>query len=173
MSTILDIYLEQRGRMVQAYIMPTFVSFNYEGYSQALEAMLKDGAELNQEVRTYCGLPYFLKRDQEELIKLGSSCENPPLPKLVEVNDNRWHLPSVNEGLRLARLCNGHATPHDIAEGKKNVSPTDDAYMRACRALNWRNAELRFYGLEPIALPDDAPHYPPDDFDFGAAHDGR
>lgn len=46
--------------------------------------------------------------------------------------------------------------------------PTEDAYMRACRALHWRTAELRFHGIEPIAIPDGAPHYPPEGFDFGS-----
>lgn len=46
--------------------------------------------------------------------------------------------------------------------------PTEDAYNRACRALHWRTAELRAHGIEPIAIPEDAPLYPPDDFDFGA-----
>jgi len=27
------------------------------------------------------------------------------------LNENGWHLPSVNEGLRIARVCNGHALP--------------------------------------------------------------
>lgn len=46
--------------------------------------------------------------------------------------------------------------------------PTKDSYMAACRALHWRTAELRAHGVEPITLPPDAAHYPPDDFDFGA-----
>lgn len=46
--------------------------------------------------------------------------------------------------------------------------PTEDAYMAACRALHWRTAELRFHGIEPIAIPQDASHYPPDNFDFGS-----
>jgi hypothetical protein len=44
--------------------------------------------------------------------------------------------------------------------------PTEDAYMRACRALHWRTAQLRAHGVEPIRLTDDMGHYPPEDFDF-------
>lgn len=46
--------------------------------------------------------------------------------------------------------------------------PTVDAYMASNRALNWRTAELRFHGHEPIRLPTNAPHHPPEGFDFGA-----
>lgn len=42
--------------------------------------------------------------------------------------------------------------------------PTVDAYMRTCRALNWRTAQLRANGIEPGILRDDAPHEPPEDF---------
>jgi hypothetical protein len=45
--------------------------------------------------------------------------------------------------------------------------PTEDAFLAACRALHWRTAELRYHGIEPVALPQDAAHYPPDDYDFG------
>lgn len=44
--------------------------------------------------------------------------------------------------------------------------PTVDAYMASNRALNWRTAELRAHGIEPIRLPADAAHYPPEDFNF-------
>jgi hypothetical protein len=43
---------------------------------------------------------------------------------------------------------------------------SEDAYMSACRALHWRTAELRFHGIEPIQIPPDAPHEPPEGFDF-------
>lgn len=91
--------------------------------------------------------------------------------KQCELDENGWHVASINEGLRLARLCNGTASPQDLAAGIHNTYPTDDAYVRACRALNWRHAELRFYGIEPITLAEDAPHHPPEDFDFGFEHD--
>lgn len=39
--------------------------------------------------------------------------------------------------------------------------PTLDAYQAACRALHWRTAELRAHGIEPVAIPADAPHDPP------------
>lgn len=41
--------------------------------------------------------------------------------------------------------------------------PTKDAYMCACRALHWREAQLRSLGAEPIQIAHDAPQYPPDD----------
>ena len=47
--------------------------------------------------------------------------------------------------------------------------PTEDAYLRACRAGHWRTAQLRHHGIEPIQIPADASHYPPDDFDWSAA----
>lgn len=45
--------------------------------------------------------------------------------------------------------------------------PTEDAYLAVCRALHWRTAELRHHGVEPVRLPDDASHYPPEDYAFG------
>lgn len=48
---------------------------------------------------------------------------------------------------------------------------TPDAYMRTCRALHWRNAQLRYYGIDPYPLWDEAPYDPPEDFDF--SKDGR
>ena len=48
---------------------------------------------------------------------------------------------------------------------------TKDAYMRACRALHWRTAELRANGIEPIEIDTHAPHYPPVNFDFKATLD--
>lgn len=44
---------------------------------------------------------------------------------------------------------------------------TDDAYLRACRALNWRTAQLRAHGIEPLKLNDSHGHEPPLCFDFG------
>lgn len=49
--------------------------------------------------------------------------------------------------------------------------PTEDAYMRNCRALNWRTAQLRQAGIEPLNLMElngeaEVPHYPPDHFRF-------
>lgn len=46
--------------------------------------------------------------------------------------------------------------------------PTEDAYMRACRALHWRNAQLRAHGIEPITLKSSDGHEPPADFDWAA-----
>lgn len=46
--------------------------------------------------------------------------------------------------------------------------PTEDSYMAACRALHWRVAELRAHGIEPIRIPMDAPHYPPEGYSFPA-----
>lgn len=44
---------------------------------------------------------------------------------------------------------------------------TDEAYLRTCRALNWRNAQLRAHGIEPLKLTDEHGHEPPLGFDFG------
>lgn len=46
--------------------------------------------------------------------------------------------------------------------------PTVDAYMAAARAVHWRNAQLRAYGIEPLDL--NAPDLPSDpySYDFGA-----
>lgn len=51
--------------------------------------------------------------------------------------------------------------------------PNTDAYLAACRALNWRNEQIKMMGGEPLALGGDAPHYPPDDFDWRQALQGR
>lgn len=51
--------------------------------------------------------------------------------------------------------------------------PTEDAYLAACRALHWRTAELRAHGVEPVTLPQDVSHYPPDDYDFGVGPDHK
>jgi hypothetical protein len=49
--------------------------------------------------------------------------------------------------------------------------PTLDAYMASNRALNWRNAQLRAHGIEPLDLsklkPGQLTHYPPEGFNFG------
>lgn len=50
-----------------------------------------------------------------------------------------------------------------------NQYPTEDAYLSACRANHWRTAQLRAHGIEPIRMPADASHYPPDDFDWEKA----
>lgn len=47
--------------------------------------------------------------------------------------------------------------------------PTEDAYLSVCRALHWRTAELRSHGVEPVTLPLNAEHYPPDDYVFPKA----
>lgn len=48
---------------------------------------------------------------------------------------------------------------------------TDDAYMRAIRALNWRTQQLRAYGIQPWDISPDFPQYPPEQFDFGVPDD--
>lgn len=45
-------------------------------------------------------------------------------------------------------------------------TPTNDAYLAACRALHWRTAQLKANGIEPVRLPKDASYYPPEDFDW-------
>lgn len=52
-------------------------------------------------------------------------------------------------------------------EEKRESFPTKDAYMRACRALRWRHAELRAHGIEPMQITDDHPESPPVSYDFG------
>lgn len=86
----------------------------------------------------------------------------------MDINENGWHTPSMNEGLRLARVCNGTPLPFDVEMGANNRSPTDDAWIRACRALDWRTAELRAHGIEPTRIPENAPQHPPAWYDFGA-----
>lgn len=54
-------------------------------------------------------------------------------------------------------------------EAELAARPTEDAYLATCRALHWRTAQLRAHGVEPIPLESDAPHYPPEDFDWAAA----
>lgn len=43
------------------------------------------------------------------------------------------------------------------------IAPTPDAYMRACRALHWRTAQLKAHGIEPVTITEAMPQYPPDD----------
>lgn len=45
---------------------------------------------------------------------------------------------------------------------------TDAAYLTACRALNWRNAQLRAHGIEPLKLTEEHGHEPPIGYDFSA-----
>jgi hypothetical protein len=112
--------------------------------------------------------------EREAMARLIAGDDPGPVPQpvvsydgsAVALNDNGWHMPSLNEGLRLARVCNGTPMPGDIEAGEGNSGPTDDAWISACRAIDWRTAELRFHGHEPISIPPDAPRYPPDDFDF-------
>jgi len=51
--------------------------------------------------------------------------------------------------------------------------PTEDAYMRACRALHWRTAQLRAHGIEPDPIADDAPHDPPEGHVFTTVSGSR
>jgi hypothetical protein len=41
--------------------------------------------------------------------------------------------------------------------------PTEDAYLRACRALHWRTAQLRANGIEPLLIKEDAAQCPSKD----------
>lgn len=47
-----------------------------------------------------------------------------------------------------------------------SCSPTEDAYLRAARALHWRTEQLRQNGIEPIPILGHYPQYPPADFDW-------
>lgn len=49
---------------------------------------------------------------------------------------------------------------------------TESAYLRTCRALNWRTAQLRANGIEPLKLTDEHPHDPPVGFDFDVEEAG-
>lgn len=49
--------------------------------------------------------------------------------------------------------------------------PTEEAYLRACRANHWRTAQLRANGIEPLRLTDEHPHEPPVGYDFSAHED--
>lgn len=99
------------------------------------------------------------------------------------MSDSKWHLPSVNEGLRLARVVNGHPTPGDMDKNDPLAYPTMDAYLAVNRALHWRTEQLKQAGIEPAdlnkiaaSLPmeqgkigmrfPELPHYPPEDFRF-------
>ncbi|MEM6477244.1 MAG: hypothetical protein AAF687_13885 [Pseudomonadota bacterium] len=60
------------------------------------------------------------------------------------------------------------ALPHlNSTEGM----PTWDAFLRATRACNWRNEQIRQMGGQAIALSDTDPHYPPEDTDWKALLD--
>lgn len=62
-----------------------------------------------------------------------------------------------------------HAVSAILAIPVAEPYPTEDAYMSACRALHWRTAQLCANHIEPVRIPDGAPQYPPDDFDFDIA----
>ena len=80
-----------------------------------------------------------------------------------------------------ARLGGGRSSLEAFKATKKEIAaviraipvaepePAEDAYMAACRALHWRTAQLCANYIEPVRVPDGAPQYPPDDFDFGIA----
>ena len=98
--------------------------------------------------------------------------------RIVALNEHGWHMPSVNEGLRVARVCNGHAMPGDDAVSDSEHFPTEASYLAACRALHWRTEQLRQAGIEPLDLSntgledfaptgtDPLPHYPPKGYRF-------
>jgi hypothetical protein len=87
----------------------------------------------------------------------------------AEFSDLRgWHLPSLNEGLRLARVINGYPLPGDMDLNDPHAYPTMDAFLAANRALHWRTEQLRQAGIEPLDLSklEVISHYPPEDFRF-------
>lgn len=49
---------------------------------------------------------------------------------------------------------------------------TDEAYLRTCRALNWRTAQLRANGIEPLKLTEEHAHAPPIGYDFDVEEAG-
>lgn len=55
---------------------------------------------------------------------------------------------------------------HDGKRFAAQSGPTEDAYMRATRALHWRTEQLRQYGIEPIEIKEGFPHYPPESFNW-------
>jgi hypothetical protein len=62
---------------------------------------------------------------------------------------------------------------HEFKQGRSFVIlevrepyPTEDAYLAVCRALHWRDAQIRAMGGEPVKIPMDGPHYPPEGFDW-------
>lgn len=59
---------------------------------------------------------------------------------------------------QLDRALKAEAT---IAQLKNR--PTEDAYLRACRALHWRTAQLRANGIEPLLIKEDAAQCPSKD----------
>lgn len=63
-----------------------------------------------------------------------------------------------------------HPTKPDVPAPLEQY-PTEDAYLRACRALHWHTAQLRANGIEPLPIPEDAPQYPPDDYPFKEKQD--
>lgn len=42
--------------------------------------------------------------------------------------------------------------------------PTEDAYLRVCKASHWFQGQLKANDIEPIRITEDLPHYPPEDF---------
>lgn len=54
-----------------------------------------------------------------------------------------------------------------LVVGMLEQRPTMDSYLAVCRAHHWHVAQMRAHGIEPIAIPSDAKHYPPPDYDFG------
>lgn len=92
-----------------------------------------------------------------EIIGLNSEYE-----EAVEPWGTRAH---QDRGLLLAALTASEAERERLKSRVQELEgrPTEDAYMRACRALHWHTAQLRANGIEPATIAEGAPHYPPDD----------
>ena len=93
----------------------------------------------------------------------------------------REALEAAAQCVEASRLAGGRSSLEAFKATKKEIAyairaipvaepyPTEDAYMAACRALLWRTAQLCANYIEPVRIPDGAPQYPPDGFDFGIA----
>lgn len=115
----------------------------------------------------------FQAANDRSLVVIGSAIQkNPTKPAkgaMYKLADGSWHyLGAAACGL----LPDGYPKwDHSPAKPAPQY-PTEDAYMRACRALHWRNAQLRAHGIEPDQLANDAPHYPPEGHVFKSQEQG-
>lgn len=103
------------------------------------KASFPDGIGVPDQPHTVEAVAQYLVDQQDE-----------PHPGPIMDRVNYWRDKALTAAERLRAIDEAHRYP------------TEDAYLRTCRALHWRTEEIRAMGGDPVAIPPDAPHYPPE-----------
>lgn len=106
--SLYDDFMEQRRRLMVAYIMPTFTSFSPDGFMQAMKDHADSFGNYGPTMKptTFMGLPYKVDNAQTELLKVQSTCDSPPISFRVDhLNPHQTTMQIVGKSLTAAQLC--------------------------------------------------------------------